>query len=85
MTVDSLNLVLIRKRPFKPVFDYEFFPEPLFDLLILKCDKYERVLPVVDSDLRFPCQHSEDQISRGSTRGKIYIQKRYIYEKRERQ
>jgi len=34
------------------MFDYEFFPDPLFDLL--ECDKYASELPVVDSDLRFP-------------------------------
>lgn len=78
MTADSLNMVIIRKRPFKPVFDCEFFRDPFFDLLILECNKYENALPVVDSDLCFPYA-STAKIKSREDRG----QRRY--EKRERQ
>jgi len=79
MTVDSLCVVIIRKRPFKPVFDYKFFPDPLFDLL--ECNKYASELPVVDSDLRFPYASAVKIKSREDP----YEDKEDVYKKRERQ
>lgn len=46
--------MLIRKRPFKPAFDSEFFPDPP-QISLYSCDKYESALLLADSNLRFPC------------------------------